>query len=191
MPWWRGLDVGCPFLVGGGWCVAPCSVGVMRKKSDMADGFVPWTGHVLKMYRKEIWENLLFSVALGILIAPCALMVVVVPIKAIHLWVTGESLPELPYPNFLMVGTLYGMVSVFVVMSFSKHFIRSVRDTVKSIRVRNVIQEHIEKGNPVTALRVAVAHWACAMEGPDGRATVNEFLDGLEYMDEGELVGKI
>jgi hypothetical protein len=118
-------------------------------------------------------------------------MVVVVPIKAIYLWVAGESLQALPYPNFLMVGTLYGMVSVFVVMSFGKHFIRSVKDTVVSIRVRNVIREHIKKGNPVTALRVAVTHWACAMEGPDGRGTVNEFLERLEYMDEGELVGKI
>ena len=169
----------------------PCSVGFMRKKSDMTDGFGPWTGHVLRMYRKEIWENLLFSIALGIIIVPCALMVVVVPIKAIYLWVTGESLPELPYPNLLMVGTLYGMVSVFVVMSFSKHFIRSIKDTVVSIRVRNMIREHIDKGNPVTALWVAVNHWACAMEGPDGRGTVNEFLERLEYMNEGELVGKI
>lgn len=177
--------------MGGGWCVAPCSVGFMRKKSDMTDGLGPWTGHVLKMYRKEIWENLLFSVALGILIVPCALMVVVVPIKAIYLWVTGESLPELPYPNFLMVGTLYGMVSVFVVMSFSKHFIRSIKDTVASIRVRNVIRENIKKGNPVTALWIAVNHWVRAMEGPDGRATVNEFLEGLEYMDESDLVGEI
>ena len=161
------------------------------KNNNGADRLGPWTRHVLKMYRKEIWENLLFSIALGTLIAPCALMVVVVPVKAIHLWVTGESLQALPYPNFLMVGTLYGMVSVFVVMSFSKHFIRTIKDTVVSIRVRNVIKEHIEKGNPVTALRVAVAHWACAMEGPDGRGTVNEFLDGLEYMDESELVGKV
>ena len=168
-----------------------CMVGYMRNNSGAPSKLGPWTGHVLKMYRKEIWENLLISLALGILVTPCALMVVVVPIKAVYLWVSGESLPELPYPNFLMVGTLYGMVSVFVVMSFSKHFIRSVRDTVKSINVRKTIREHIEKGNPVTALRIAVAHWACAMEGPDGRATVNEFLDGLEYMDEGELVGKI
>lgn len=171
--------------------VRQCMVEYMRNNSDAPSKLGPWTGHVLKMYRKEIWENLLFSFALGILIAPCALMVVVVPIKAIYLWVTGESLQALPYPNLLMVGTLYGMVSVFVVMSFSKHFIRSIKDTVVSIRVRNVIQEHIEKGNPVTALRIAVAHWACAMEGPDGRATVNEFLEGLEYMDEGDLVGKI
>ena len=164
----------------------------MKNKSGVSSRLGPWTGHVLRMYRKEIWENLLFSIALGILIVPCALMVVVVPIKAIYLWLTGDSLPELPYPNFLMVGTLYGMVSVFVVMSFSKHFIRSIKDTVVSIRVRNVIREHIKKGNPVTALRVAVAHWACAMEGlMDGRATVNEFLEGLEYMDEGELVGKV
>ena len=163
----------------------------MKNNSGVSSRVGPWTGHVLRMYHKEIWENLLFSIALGILIVPCALMVVVVPIKAIYLWVTGESLPELPYPNFLMVGTLYGMVSVFVVMSFSRHFIRSVKDTVVSIRVRNVMREHIEKGNPVTALRVAVAHWSSAMEGPDGCATVNEFLEGLEYMDEGELVGKI
>ena len=163
----------------------------MKKNNGAPNKLGPWTGHVLRMYRKEMWENLLFSIALGIIIVPCALMVVVVPIKAIYLWVTGESLPELPYPNFLMVGTLYGMVSVFVVMSFSKHFIRSIKDTVVIIRVRNMIREHIKKGNPVTALRIAVAHWACAMEGPDGRGTVNEFLDGFEYMDEGELVGKI
>ena len=110
----------------------------MKKNNGAPNKLGPWTGHVLRMYRKEMWENLLFSIALGIIIVPCALMVVVVPIKAIYLWVTGESLPELPYPNFLMVGTLYGMVSVFVVMSFSKHFIRSIKDTVVSIRVRNM-----------------------------------------------------
>ena len=170
--------------------VCQCMVEHMKDNSGVSSRLGPWTGHVLKMYRKEIWENLLISLALGILVTPCALMVVV-PIKAIYLWVTGESLPELPYPNFLMVGTLYGMVSVFVVMSFSKHFAHSIKDTVISIRVRKAIREHIEKGNPVTALWVGVNHWSYAMEGPDGRATVNEFLEGLEYMDESELAGKI
>ena len=185
------VAVGFLSLVGGGWRVAPCSVGFMRKKSDMTDGFGPWTGHVLKMYRKEIWENLLLSIVLGVFVVPCALMVVAVPIKAMHLWVTGDSLPELPYPNLLVVVVLCEMVCVLVVVSFRRSFVRSVKDLVLSIRVRNVIREHIEKGNPVTALWVGVNHWACAMEGPDGRATVNEFLEGLEYMDEGELVGKI
>ena len=161
------------------------------KNNNGADSLGPWTGHVLRMYRKEIWENLLLSIVLGVFVVPCALMVVAVPIKAMHLWVTGGSLPELPYPNFLVVFVLCEMVCILVVMSFRRSFVRSVKDLVLSIRVRNVIMEHIEKGNPVTALRVAVNHWACAMEGPDGRVTVNEFLDGFEYMDEGELVGKI
>lgn len=163
----------------------------MRNNSGVPSRLGPWTEHVLKMYRKEIWENLLISIALGAFVVPCALMVVAVPIKAMHLWVTGGSLPELPYPNFLVVVVLCEMVCVLVVMSFRKHFVRSVKDLVLSIRVRNMIREHIEKGNPVTALWVAVAHWACAMEGPDGRGTVNDFLEGLEYMDEGELVGKV
>ena len=169
----------------------PCSVEFMRKKSDMPDRLGPWSGHVLKMYRREIWENLLLSIVLGVFVIPCALMVVAVPIKAIYLWVTGESLPELPHPNFLVVFVLCEMVCILVVMSFRRCFVRSVRDLVLSIRVRNVIREHIEKGNPVTALRIAVNHWVRAMEGPDGHVTVNEFLDGFEYMDEGELVGKI
>lgn len=157
----------------------------------MQNWFGPWTGHVLRMYRREIWENLLISVALGAFVVPCALMVAAVPIKAVFLWVTGESLPELPYPNFLVVFVLCEMVCVLVVVSFGKCFVRSIRDLVLSIRVRNVMREHIDKGNPVTALRVAVAHWACVMEGPDGHVTVNEFLDGFEYMDECELVGRI
>lgn len=163
----------------------------MENNSVTPNRLGPWTGHVLKMYRKEIWENLLLSIVLGIFVVPCALMVVAVPIKAIHLWVTGGSLPELPYPNLLVVVVLCEMVCVLVVVSFRKHFVRSVRDLVLSIRVRNMMREHIEKGSPVTALWVGVNHWSCAMEGPDGRATVNEFLDGLEYMDEGDLVGKI
>lgn len=163
----------------------------MKNNSVTPDRLGPWTGHVLRMYRREIWENLLLSIALGVFVVPCVLMVVAVPIKAIYLCVTGESLPQLPYPNLLVVVVLCEMVCVFVVMSFRRLFVRSVRDLVLSIRVRKTIREHIGKGNPVTALRVAVNHWVRAMEGPDGRATVNEFLDGLEYMDEGELVGKI
>ena len=171
--------------------VRQCMVEHMKDNSGVSSKLGPWTGHVLKMYRKEIWENLLLSIVLGVFVVPCALMVVAVPIKAIHLWVTGESLPELPYPNLLVVVVLCEMVCVLVVVSFRRCFVRSVKDLVLSIRVRNMIREHIEKGNPVTALRVGVNHWACAMEGPDGRGTVNEFLEGLEYMDEGELVGKI
>ena len=163
----------------------------MKNNSVTLNRLGPWTGHVLRMYRKEIWENLLLSIVLGIFVVPCALMVVAVPIKAMHLWVTGDSLPELPYPNLLVVVVLCEMVCVLVVMSFRRSFVCSVKDLVLSIRVRNMIREHIEKGNPVTALWVGVNHWIRAMEGPDGRTTVNEFLNGLEYMDEGELVGKI
>ena len=168
-----------------------CTIEHMENNSVTPNRLGPWTGHVLKMYRKEIWENLLLSIVLGIFVVPCALMVVAVPIKAMHLWVTGDNLPELPYPNLLVVVVLCEMACVLVVMSFRRSFVRSVKDLVLSIRVRNMIREHIEKGNPVTALWVGVNHWACAMEGPDGRATVNEFLEGLEYMDESELVGKI
>lgn len=171
--------------------VRQCMVGCMRNNSGVPSKLGPWTGHVLRMYRKEIWENLLLSIGLGIFVVPCALMVAVIPIKAIHLWVTGDGLPELPYPNFLVVFALCEMVCVLVVMSFRRSFVRSVKDLVLSIRVRNVIRERIEKGSPVTALWIAVNHWACEMEGPDGRGTVNDFLEGLEYMDEGELVGKI
>lgn len=163
----------------------------MRNNSGAPSKLGQWTEHVLKMYRKEIWENLLLSIVLGVFVVPCALMVVAVPVKAIHLWVTGDSLPELPYPNLLVVFVLCEMVCVLVVMSFRKYFVRSVKDLVLSIHVRKIIREHIEKENPVTALWVGVNHWAYEMEGPDGRGTVNEFLEGLEYMDEGELVGKI
>lgn len=77
------------FSMGGGWCVAPCSVEFMRKKSDMTDGFGPWTGHVLKMYRREVQDDCLVVFTVGLIFVPLLVLSVFMPFWAAKIWVEG------------------------------------------------------------------------------------------------------
>ena len=52
----------------------------------------------------------------------------------------------------------------------------------------------VDKGRPVVALQYGVKHWTHeALRGTagEGARTVEEFLDGLDYVDERELVEKV
>lgn len=52
----------------------------------------------------------------------------------------------------------------------------------------------VDEGRPVAALKYGVKHWTHGVvRGPagEGARTVEEFLGGLDYVDERELVGKI
>ena len=64
-------------------------VGFMRKKSDMPDGFGPWTGHVWRMYRREVQDDCLVVFTVGMIFVPLLVLSVFMPFWAAKIWVEG------------------------------------------------------------------------------------------------------
>lgn len=179
-------------LIGGGWCVAPCSVGSMRKKSDMTDGFGPWTRHVLKMYRREVQDDCLIVFTVGLIFVPLLVLSVFMPFWAAKIWVEGIG-GEFAF-NAAVALLIALVVSVPATVILGVVFIRRVKLVLRFRRVRDGVRGFVGEGRPVAALKYGVKHWTHgALRGPssEGARTVGEFLDGLDYVDERELVGKI
>ena len=72
--------------------------------------------------------------------------------------------------------------------------VRHVKLVLRFRCVRDGVRGFVDEGRPVAALKYGMKHWPHGvLRGPscEGAATVGEFLDGLDYVDERELVGKI
>ena len=55
----------------------------------MTDGFGPWTGHVLKMYRREVQDDCLVVFTVGLIFVPLLVLSVFMPFWAAKIWVEG------------------------------------------------------------------------------------------------------
>ena len=94
----------------------------------------------------------------------------------------------------LMLWWLSLVVSIPATVLLGAMLVRRVKLVRWLRRVRDGVRGLVDEGRPVAALKHGVKHWSHGvLWGPagEGAATVGEFLDGLDYADERELVGKI
>ena len=158
----------------------------------MADGFGPWTRHVLKTYRREVQDDCLVVFTVGLIFVPLLVLSVLMPFWAVKIWVEGTG-GEFAF-NAVVSLLIALVVSVPATVILGVVFVRHVKLVLWFSRVRDGVRGFVDEGRPVAALKYGVKHWTHGvLRGPagEGACTVGEFLDGLDYVDERELVGKI
>lgn len=158
----------------------------------MSDGFVPWTGHVLKMYRREVQDDCLVVFTVGMIFVPLLVLSLFMPFWAAKIWVEGIG-GEFAF-NAVVALLIALVVSVPATVALGVMLVRHVKLVLRLRRVWDGVRGFVDEGRPVAALTYGVKHWTHGVfRGPDGEGarTVEEFLDGIDYVDERELVGKI
>ena len=158
----------------------------------MPDGFGPWTKHVLKMYRREVQDDCLIVFTVVMIFIPLLVSSVAVPFWAATIWIEGTG-GEYAF-NAAVALLIALVVSAPAMIILGVVFVRHVKLVLRFSRVRDGVRGFVDEGRPVAALKYGVKHWTHGvLRGPsgEGACTVGEFLDGLDYVDERELVGKI
>lgn len=158
----------------------------------MPDGFGPWTGHVLKMYCREVQGDCLIAFTVGLIFVSLLALSVFMPFWAATIWVEGTG-GEFAF-NAVVALLIALVISVPATVVLGVVFVRHVKLVLRFRRVRDGVRGFVDESKPVAALQYGIKHWTHgALRGPasKGACTVGEFLDGLDYVDERELVGKI
>lgn len=110
----------------------------------------------------------------------------------VKIWVEGIG-GEFAF-NDVLVLLIALVVSVPATVILDVVVVRHVKLVLRFRRVRDGVRGFVDEGRPVAALKYEVKHWthgALRGSASEGARTVGEFLDGLDYVDERDLVGKV
>ena len=110
----------------------------------------------------------------------------------VKIWVEGIG-GEFAF-NDVLVLLIALVVSVPATVILDVVVVRHVKLVLRFRRVRDGVRRFVDEGRPVVALKHGMKHWTHGvLRGPagEGARTVGEFLGGLDYVDERELVGRI
>ena len=171
---------------------ASISGGVCEQLNNHGRWISGSTGHVLKMYRREVQDDCLIVFTVGLIFVPLLVFSAFMPFWAAKIWVEGIG-GEFAF-NTVVALLIALVVSVPATVILGVMLVRHVKLVLWFRRVRDGVRGFVDEGRPVAALKYGVKYWTHGvLRGPagEGARTVGEFLEGLDYVDERELVGRI